>query len=69
MRIGSLDPCGMPSLRTNDAVAVAAVGFRLRQFAAVGVGAVDEFNAQSIDRAEHGVDPVGALDFIRQTGR
>ena len=64
MRIGSLDPCGMPSLRTKRAVAIGDVGFRLGQIAAMGVGAIDQFDAEPIDRGQHGVDAVGAFDFI-----
>ena len=52
----------------EPAVAVGGVRFLLGQFAAMGVRAIDQFDSQAVDRAEHGVDAVGALDFIGQQG-
>ena len=32
----------------------------------MGVGAVDELDAESVERGEQGIDAVGAFDFVRQ---
>ncbi len=48
------------------AVAVGRVRVLLGQFAAMGVGAVDEFDSEAIERGEQRVDAVGAFDFVGQ---
>ena len=66
MRIGSLEPCGMPSLSTKERSPSLERSYLLGQIAAMGVGAVDEFDSEAIERGEQGVDAVGAFDFIGQ---
>ena len=56
----------MPSVRTNARSPSAGRRFLLGQLAAVGVGAVDELDAEAVERGEQRVDAVGALDFVGQ---
>jgi hypothetical protein len=47
-------------------VAIALAGDLIGECPAMGIRAVDQFNSQAIERGEQGIDPVGALDFIRK---
>ena len=52
----------------EGAVAFVEVWLRIGQLAAIPVGAVDELDAEAVDRGQHGIDAIGALDFVGQEG-
>ena len=57
---------GQAGVQDERAIAVIHGVGVFGQVAAVGIGAVDELDAESVERGEQGIDAFGAFGFVRQ---